>query len=140
MFFRLRELKIPVACFADADKSKQGHVIDGVSCISYEELLKKDREDTVVLVCKQNPEDLINQFRKEGFSRTYHYKEVENLERIYPAIELNTETLERMNIFREALYQIFCQPQETVEWRDTPDAFGAALGEILRDAQNRRRR
>lgn len=138
-YFRLRDLGIPVSCFADADRNKHGYVLDHVNCISYEELLQKDRESTIVLVCKQNPEELIKQFLREGFSQTYSYKEIEKLEREYPVINLDCETIERINTFRKGLYQVYCQDKKPAQWSDAEDAFSKELGRILEDAWERRR-
>ena len=53
-YLRLRELGVHVSCFGDADPNKAGYVLDGVFCISYPELIQKDRRNTVILVCRRS--------------------------------------------------------------------------------------
>lgn len=139
-YLHLRDLGIPVSYFADADRKKLGYALDHVNCISYEALLEKDRESTIVLVCKKNPEELIAHFRGEGFSQTYSYKEIEKLERTHPVIDLDGETVERINDFRKGLYQIYYQNKGPIRWDGTKNAFTSELERILEDAWERRRR
>ena len=138
-YFQLRDLGIPVACFADADEQKQGYVIDSVFCISYEAFLLKDKEKTIVLVCKKEPEDLIKNFREKGFLSVYSYEIVAEMVREYPEIELNDAVIGMINSFRQKLYQLLKQPGADAAWNHTGSAFGSALGQLLSDAKNRGR-
>ncbi len=137
-YFQLREGGIPVACFADKDENKQGYVIDGVCCISYEEFLQKDREKTIVLVCKQHPEQLMSAFKKRGFLHVGSYKDLQGMERAAPGVSLNAETVNKINFFRLRLHQMLSGMQEGVEKSGSKDAFCAALERILWDVQDRR--
>lgn len=137
-YLKLRDLGIPVGCFGDADKSKQGYVLDGVSCVSYEEICAKEKDSTVIFVCKENPETLMEQFQAEGFSSIYSYETVQELAQNVPETKLDAQTMDTIHLFRERFWQLSRDPRQNVEWECTEDGLCAGLGQVLLDFKNRK--
>ncbi len=76
LFYLLNELGIVVKCFGDADKSKQGYAMEGLYCVSYEEVCRLDKKDIILVVAKKNPQNIIQQFQQQGFEEVYSDKEM----------------------------------------------------------------
>lgn len=70
-YYELLENGIKADYFADRDLQKHGYALEGVYCISYEELLLQDRRKVILIVAIQKPEMLISHFRQEGFPYVY---------------------------------------------------------------------
>ncbi len=70
-YFKLKERGVKIDFFADRDPEKQGYALDHLYCISYEELLERDREEIIIIVAIKKPGVLIAHFREEGFQYVY---------------------------------------------------------------------
>lgn len=69
----LRERNILVHALSDRDRNKIGMVIYGIMCISPEEI---NQEKDIVIVTKDNPEDVISVLRKKGIEHIVTYEEI----------------------------------------------------------------
>ena len=135
-YLRLRELGVHVSCFGDADPNKSGYVLDGVFCISYPELIQKDRRNTVILVCREKPEALIEQFHALGFCSVYSHEIVP--EESGTEVTLDQGTLNAIRLFHTELNQIRCGPPKGAWEKETEDRFLLDLERVLQDAQDRK--
>lgn len=70
-YYKLKESGIRIDCFGDRDINKQGYVLDGLYCKSYEEVVKLDKENTIIIVAIKYPQSLIQIFRNVGFKDVY---------------------------------------------------------------------
>lgn len=70
-YFKLKDSGVKINYFADRDPKKKGYALEGLYCGSYEELLRENRENCMVIVAVKNPEDLIEKFKQEGFRQVY---------------------------------------------------------------------
>ena len=75
----LSELGYPIACFGDIDKKKHGYAVEGLFCISYEEVCCLDKNKYIIIVAKKNPEKLMREFKNQGFIEVYSDRELMNL-------------------------------------------------------------
>lgn len=66
-YLKLKDRGIQVSLFGDRDLKKQGYVVDGISCVSYETVVELDKERTLIIVATKNPQSIINEFRNKGF-------------------------------------------------------------------------
>lgn len=73
MYHLLRENDIKVEKIGDIDESKHGYFIDGISCISYNEMMMVDKNKSLIIIAKKNPERLIESFKKTGFKYVVDY-------------------------------------------------------------------
>ena len=62
----LKNSNVNVDFFCDNNLDKQGRVIDGLSCISFNELCKY-KNDVVVFVSPENSEEIIRELKKNNF-------------------------------------------------------------------------
>lgn len=76
IYLLLREKGIKIKFFSDRDRSKSGHVVDGIPCITYDELLMKKKEDITLVVAIANGEGLVQEFQKLGFKRVLYHENV----------------------------------------------------------------
>lgn len=76
IYLLLREAGIGIKYFVDRDRSKKGYVVDGVSCITYEELLRKGKKDIILIVAVSRGESLVEEFRKQGFKKVFYYEDI----------------------------------------------------------------
>lgn len=70
-YYALTEKGAKVKCFADRDSHKQGYALEGIHCISYNNLLTLDKKNTILIVAMSNPHKLVQKFRKIGFNYVY---------------------------------------------------------------------
>lgn len=70
-YYKLKEKGVWIDYFADRNPQKQGYALEGLYCKSYEELLKADKEDVILIVAIKKPEELIEHFRQKGFPYVY---------------------------------------------------------------------
>lgn len=73
IYFLLKESGIHINFFCDRDKSKKGYVMDGVSCITYEELLRMEAQDAILIIGIAHGEGLVDEFRELGFKKVFYY-------------------------------------------------------------------
>ena len=98
-YFKLKQYGIKVSFFGDREKEKQGYVIDGIYCKSYEDVMNEDR-DIFLIVAITNPADLIEHFKAAGFTKVFDiqsaFKELtkESIQKIEPIC--NFEKLEEV--------------------------------------------
>jgi len=59
-----------VLLFVDRSKEKQGYVLDGKNCISYEEFLSFDREQPVI-VSMEKSKTVICDLKEKGFTNVF---------------------------------------------------------------------
>lgn len=64
-----------VKYFGDINAEKCGYAMSGIMCISYDKVCELNKDKTVVIVAKQNPERLIYDFKEKGFT-VYSYSEI----------------------------------------------------------------
>lgn len=79
MYHLLRENNIKVEKIGDMDESKHGYFINGTSCISYNEIMMVDKNKSLIIVAKKNPESLIEQFKKNGFKHVVDYLQIKSV-------------------------------------------------------------
>lgn len=93
LYHLLRENGVHVNYFGDIDKTKNGYFIDGVTCISYDDMMLLDKKHCFIIVAKKNPDDLVNQFKENGFWYVTDYLKIKKI--------LKTPVVERkaMNYF-----------------------------------------
>ena len=70
-YYKLKDSGIRIACFGDRDRKKDGYAFDGLYCVSYEEVLKFDREKTIIIVAFKYSKELIQIFEDMGFKNVY---------------------------------------------------------------------
>lgn len=75
-YFKLKEMGVSVRWFGDRDTSKHGYALEGISCISYEDVLKLDKKNSVIVVAVKNSYALIEQFKEYGFENIYNKDEI----------------------------------------------------------------
>ncbi len=78
MYLLLRENGLKTDFFSDRDGSKKGYVVDGVSCITCEELLSGEKGNIVLIVAIAHGEGIADDFRRLGFREVLYYKDVRN--------------------------------------------------------------
>ena len=66
-YLKLKDKGIQVSLFGDRDLDKQGYVVDGISCDSYETVAELDKDNTLIIVATKNPQGIISEFRNKGF-------------------------------------------------------------------------
>jgi len=67
LYYELETLNIKVQIFADNDSAKHGKdIVDGVKCLSFDELLEM-KNKTLVIVAKEQPDDITEQLGKANF-------------------------------------------------------------------------
>lgn len=136
-YFRLRDYGINVSCFGDADEKKTGFVLDDVYCIPYEEFRKKNREKTIIIVCIKYPEKIMRMLREEGFIYVYSCQMLEKELKIrYRKIQCSDETINKINIFREKLYQVTCHNVK-LKKGESKEGFNSEIERVLIDAKMR---
>lgn len=91
----LNEHGIKINFFGDRNKGKQGYVIDGLFCISYDQLLQLDRNDTVLIVAIAQGEGICVGFRDMGFKKVIYYKELTQM--LSSDIKNNKKTFDQPN-------------------------------------------
>lgn len=67
--------KIQVDVFADADPKKHGKKIDGIRCLSDEEIIGEKGTCLIVTPLNGN-EEIIKKFKEKGFERVYSWNEI----------------------------------------------------------------
>lgn len=75
-YLLLREKGIGIRFFSDRDYSKKGYILDGVSCITYDELLQKEKKDITLIVAIAHGEKLVNDFQKLGFEKVFYHEDI----------------------------------------------------------------
>lgn len=75
MFWSFRECGMQEDYYADKDPNKQNLNIDGIKCISFDDLLKKDRS-IILIVALYDYKSVVKSFVTMGFKNVYNYKEV----------------------------------------------------------------
>ena len=74
--YMLQDMGYSVSFFGDQDKRKCGYAMLGVSCIQYNDVCKLNPKEYLIVVAKKNPEQLIADFKKQGFTDVYSDKEM----------------------------------------------------------------
>lgn len=74
--YMLHDMGYPVSCFGDQDKRKCGYAMLGASCIHYDDVCKLNPKEYLIIVAKKNPEQLIVDFKRQGFTDVYSDKEM----------------------------------------------------------------
>ncbi len=72
----LREKGIHIDFFGDRDQSKKGYVVDGVFCITLDELLLKEIQNITLIVAVAHGKGLADEFQKKGFKKVLYYENV----------------------------------------------------------------
>ncbi len=85
--FRIRNIKVRALC--DRDENKVGTTIDGVGCIALDAV---DRENDLLIVTKDSPEDVISDLRQQGVGQITSFKEVGSA--VYNALPIKQKILE----------------------------------------------
>lgn len=78
MYLLLRENGLKTDFFSDRDGSKKGYVVDGVSCITYDELLSREKGNIVLIVAIAHGERIADDFRRLGFRKVLYFEDVKN--------------------------------------------------------------
>ena len=73
LLYELKVRNISVQAFCENDKKKVGTVICGIICIHPEDI---DPKKDLVIVTKDNPEDMMSALHKKGFEHIISYKEI----------------------------------------------------------------
>lgn len=68
-------LEVRVDCFSDNDEQKHGTLVDGVPCISLEELTKQ-KEETLVIIAASKKHGIKEQLQKEGFPYVVYQEDI----------------------------------------------------------------
>lgn len=134
-YLGLRDHGIRVKCFGDIDIKKKGYALDDIQCLSYQEILNKDKEKTCIIVCNQRADRIIEQFKEYGFQHVISDRELgEYTLTVYESIDYaNAEVINRINEFRDKLYHCYVK-RESVVWLES-DSFDLELGKILKNTQ-----
>lgn len=78
-YYILKENGISVEVFADRDERKKGYVLDGIYCISYEDLVRRADEYEIIVCVKSSMNLLKEKFLNEGIRKVYTADEIEDL-------------------------------------------------------------
>lgn len=81
-YLELKEVGIEIECFGDSFPEKCGYVIDNKYCLSLEQILKKSKND-IIVVTKKNPEKLVEFFQAKGFKNVISQEDVYRLWNIH---------------------------------------------------------
>ncbi len=92
-----------VLCFADNSKEKQGYVLEGKKCISYDELLSLDKNQKII-VSVENPHDIVLDLKSKGFQKVLTSDDL-NMNTIITAIpNEHTNILKMKDEIEKGLY------------------------------------
>lgn len=69
----LKERGIPIRAFSDSDTSKIGSMINGIICIAPKDINSKN---DMVIVTKDNPQDIISALHRKGIKHVVSFKEI----------------------------------------------------------------
>lgn len=135
-YLALRDHGITVSCFGDQDEKKKGYVIDGINCITYEEILKKDKRRTLIVVCKLKPEKIVENFINNGFVHVVSYIDINyEIEMIYGSIDYTQpDVINYINSFRKKIYQCYVRGEQ-VYLEDKNSIFCKEIKMLLENVQ-----
>lgn len=115
LYHELKSKLVTVDFFADNNINKQGHIIDNVQCIPYQEL-EKIKEETLVIIATRTPLGIVNKLKSDKFPYIITKQQMEKILLDTPPIKwissldninyTNKETLNLMHRFNQALYDI----------------------------------
>lgn len=76
-YYKLTERGIKICCFGDKSIEKQGYIVKGITCISFEDVVQLDKRKTVIVVAiKKNNHQLMDLFWRSGFKYVCSYNEL----------------------------------------------------------------
>lgn len=90
----LLERDIYVRAFSDCDTHKVGSIISGIMCISLEDI---DKENDLVVVTKDEPEDVISDLRRQGIKNITTFEKIGSV--VYETLPIKQCVLAQLNIF-----------------------------------------
>lgn len=73
----LKEKGVRVNFFCDKNPAKSGYIMDGVSCIAYDEIIK-EKEKIIIIIAISRGEKLVKDFQESGFEKVLYYEDVRN--------------------------------------------------------------
>jgi len=82
-YLLLKEIDADVKLFGDRDSSKAGYVLDGLFCRTYDEVLREDRSNILLIVAIAQGDKIVSDFQKLGFKKVYYYKDIKQGLRVY---------------------------------------------------------
>ena len=78
-YYKLLKREINILCFGDQSIDKQGIVIQNIQCISFNEVLKLDKNKVVIIVAiKSNCRQVIRKFQESGFKFVCSYENLKD--------------------------------------------------------------
>lgn len=117
--------------FCDNDKEKQGTLIQGIPCLSFEEL-EKEKEDTLVIVSPEEGESILAQLKEAGFPHVRSRKEINVYATFVRNIELNV--VNHCDLDCRYCAHFSCVAPEYVVPLETLEHDVCALSKILGDS------
>ena len=77
IYYQLKNQGIQVDFFSDRNKEKWGYALDGIFCISPQELLKFEKTKTTIIIgIKNNIENLYKHFNSQGIYKVIRWHEI----------------------------------------------------------------
>ncbi len=146
-YMLLRDCGVKVYSFSDRDKKKEGILLDGIPCISYEALLELAKEEICLIACKENGEELKEHFIRQGFPNVYLREDI--LEMVEMGMlepykvwnryaDLEESSLKIFEQFHEDYYNIDSQQAEIENHYDMNHMAERELMNILKNTRSRR--
>lgn len=111
-YLELKKMGVQVDIFGDSDLSKQGYIVDGIFCDSYEKIIELDKEKTLIIVCIKNPISIVKDFENKGFKHVIDKNEALNMfnkevDIDYPAVTDVQVLIEMKDAIADTFYRGF---------------------------------
>ncbi len=135
IYYLLNRNKVSIDFFVDKDENKWGYILEDMYCISPEELLSFDRNETIIIISlKSSANKLIEYFKEKGFNRVYGKEEITKvlaLNSVKDKIDA-IQDIEYLNVMKQKLCDVLYLKKEVSDIDDK-------LRGILEDYKKRNR-
>lgn len=146
-YLLLKESGVKISFFCDRDSEKHGIILDGVTCISLEELEAREKKNIVIFICIKDGNTLKEEFQKAGFPYVYTSETISDLigaDFLNPyqdkeKLDLNKgEMIDKINLFRNQLAHMTCSTVKA-DGFDNTDSFEKMLKDVLVNENTRKK-